>query len=161
MSFGEELEVFRKEANAAAQFLYASPNAECPRAEHPRVLDHLNDAPVFWNTTIFSLQKSASVALGRIFETDTPHNVARLLKLAEDVSVFSKEALALRKQGTSPTRLEWIDDYLMDVYEPTVGDIRILKKRVGEWRDAYTARYKPLRDKGYAEIGQTRRDLGT
>jgi hypothetical protein len=72
-------------------------------AEHPRVLDGPNDAPVFWNTTIFSFQKSAIVALGRIFETDTPHNVAWLLKLAEDVSVFSKEALALRKQGTSPT----------------------------------------------------------
>src|SRR4051812_46114255 len=102
VSFEEELEIFRKEANAAAQFLYASLALNALASEHHRVLDHLNDAPLFWNTTIFALQKAAIVALGRIFQTDTAHNVARLLKAAQGLSVFSKESLALRKQGDSP-----------------------------------------------------------
>ena len=150
MSFADELEIVRKEANAAAQFLYASLAPNALAAEHTKVLARLNDAPLFWNTTIFALQKSAIVALGRIFQTNTPHNVARLPALAEDVSILSKDALAQRKQGTSPMRPEWIDAYLVNKYEPTPADIRVLKKQVGEWSAAYVARYKPLRDKGYA-----------
>jgi hypothetical protein len=150
MSFEDELEIFRKEANAAAQFLYASLAINALASGHRRVLNRLNDAPLFWNTTIFALQKSAIVALGRIFQINTPHNVARLLRLAEDVNIFSKESLALRKQGTSAKRPAWVDEYVLDKYEPTPADIRSLKKQVAEWRRAYVARYLPLRDKGYA-----------
>jgi hypothetical protein len=150
MSFSGELEIFRREANQAAQFLYAWLTLNALAGEHCKVLDRLNDAPLFWNTTIFSLQKSAIVALGRIFQKNTPHNVARLLTLAEDVNIFSKEALAQRKQGNSPTRPEWINHYVADKYEPTPADIRGLKKQVEVWRGVYEARYKPLRDKGYA-----------
>lgn len=151
VSFENELELFRKEANAAAQFLYSSLALNALASEHRRVLDRLNDAPLFWNTTIFALQKSAILALGRVFETDTKHNAARLFKAAsDDLSIFSREALARRKQGTSATRAEWVDEYVRDKYEPTAKDIRNLRKQVDAWRDIYDDRYRPLRNKGYA-----------
>lgn len=150
MTFEDELELFRKEAGAASQFLYASLALNALASEHRRVLDRLNDAPLFWNTTIFALQKSAILALGRVFQTDTNHNAARLLGAASELSVFSREALAQRRQGTLATRPEWVDDYVKNSYEPVPEDIRNLRRQVDAWRVVYDERYKPLRNKGYA-----------
>ena len=69
-------------------------------AEHdPSVVKRLNVAPLFWGTVLVSLQKSAIIALGRVFEKekDSKHNVARLMREAEQIEIFSKDALARRK----------------------------------------------------------------
>ena len=130
--FKRELEIFREEVNSAAQFLYGS-LAVGSLANDASVLKRLNIAPLFWNTVNFSLQKSCVLALGRVFQTDTPHNAASVMREAGQIDIFFKQALRSRKCEQSPNAAEWIDDYMAHAYEPTHDDIRRLRKeeRVG------------------------------
>ena len=145
--FKRELEIFRQEVNAAAQYLYGALAVGTLAKVDPSVVKRLDIAPLFCQTVLNSLQKSAIIALGRVFETDTPHSVARLMREAEQIEIFSKEALAGRKHEQSVNASEWIEEYLADAYVPSPGDIRELKKEVGKWRGIYETKYKPLRDK--------------
>ena len=45
-----------------------------------------NTAPLFWNTVLGGLQAAAFVAMGRVFDQKSTHNVDRLLKLAQDTT---------------------------------------------------------------------------
>jgi hypothetical protein len=81
-AFKNELEIFRIEANSAAQFLYSDLAVRVLASEHPRVFNRLNMAPLFWNTTLASLQESAIIALGRIFDEASPNSVGRRTAIA-------------------------------------------------------------------------------
>ena len=76
-AFEHELEIFRTEAEAAAQFFYAYLSVHETAGRHPTVFRLLNTAPLFWNTNLGALQTSAFIALGRIFDQDSPHNIDR------------------------------------------------------------------------------------
>jgi hypothetical protein len=149
--FIRELEVFRTEAQAGAQFLYAYLSFNSIISENKKTYREINKTPLFWNTTMGSLQTSFFIVLGRIFDQNSMHNVDRLIKIAQENSnIFSKEALAKRKKKDSPNADEWIDDYLKDVYEPTSKDFRELRKKVKEFRKIYETNYKDIRHKIYA-----------
>lgn len=115
-------------------------------------MKRLNNAPLFWNTILASLQESAIIALGRIFDNGSPHNVGSLLTKAEDLGIFSKDALGRRKQGTSATPPDWLENYLTQAYEPSAQDIRKLRSEARKWRRVYETNYKPLRDEVYAHL---------
>src|SRR5438132_2024 len=52
-------------------------------------------------------------------------NLGRLLRLAQDhPKIFSKDALARRKQGAEKTPPDWLDSYLKHVYVPKPADFR-------------------------------------
>ena len=78
-AFERELEILRTEAEAAAQFLYAYLSVHETAGRHPSVVRLINTAPLFWNTNLGALQTSAFIALGRIFDQDSPHNIDRVL----------------------------------------------------------------------------------
>src|SRR6476646_4049572 len=101
MSFKDELEIFRREAEAAAQFLYGWQAVDALAADHPKVLKRLNTAPLFWNTVQGAMQKATIVALGRIFDVGSAHTVATLLRSAGDIGIFSKQELGRRKREAS------------------------------------------------------------
>jgi hypothetical protein len=147
--FKRELEIFRGEVSEAAQS-YGSLAVGTLAKHDPRVVKRLNIAPLFWNTVLFSLQKSAILALGRVFQTDTAHNAATLMREAEQIDIFSKNALRRRKHQQSANAAEWIDEFLERAYVPSHDDIRRLRKEVGKWRGVYDTKYKPLRDKSLA-----------
>src|SRR5208282_2601524 len=131
LMFVHELEVFRKEAEASIQFLYAFFAVHAVAADHESVHKLLNQAPLFWNTSLGALQTAAFVALGRVFDQTSRHNVDVLIRKAQQhPEIFSKTALARRKQGTNPTPPEWLDNFLSNVYEPTPQDFRRLRAHV-------------------------------
>ena len=72
------------------------------------------------------------MALGRVFDANSPHNVNQLLRLAQDKrsQLFSNASVARRKQGNQPEPQEWLAGYLKSVYEPTPADFRSLRRRV-------------------------------
>lgn len=146
--FVDELELFRKEAEAAIQFFYSSFAVQEVAAKNKAVHELLNRAPVFWNTSVAALQQAAFMALGRIFDQRSPHNVDRLVRLGLDnLEIFSKSALGKRKQGTSPNPPEWIDNILRAVYEPTPADFRRFRKHIDRWRGIYRKNYRDIRHK--------------
>jgi hypothetical protein len=151
VQFERELEVFRTEAQKAAQFFYAFLAIHASAGAEKPVNRLLNTAPLFWNTILGGLQTAAFVALGRVFDQDSMHNVGKLLRLAQDnPQIFSKGALAHRKQGTDKIRPEWLDSYLKHVYVPKPADFRRLRGYVSKRRKTYLEKYQPLRHQVFA-----------
>ena len=149
--FQRELEIFRTEAEAGAQFFFAYLAVHAVAYHHKSVHALLNRAPLFWNTCMGALQTSAFIALGRVFDLKSPHNLERVLRLAEGNSqIFSKAALGRRKQGTDAARPAWLDDYMRNVYEPKPADFRKLRTQVRKWRQIYEANYRAVRHKVFA-----------
>ena len=149
--FEQELEVFRTEAEAAAQFFYAYLTVHAVAGDHKAVYRLLNTAPLFWNTSLGALQTAAFIALGRVFDQDSTHNLDRLLRIAQDnPSIFSKAALGVRKHGSNTAPPEWLAEYLLDAYVPTATDFRRLRAHVKKYRKIYEAKYRDLRHKLFA-----------
>ena len=150
--FESELEVFRSEVQAGTQCFYAYLAVHAVAADHKSVHRLLNQAPLFWNTCLGALQTAAFVALGRVFDQDPrSHNLDRLLRIAqENPKMFSKEALARRKQGANPEPPEWLDNYLQDAYVPTKSDFLRIRAHVTKKRKIYDKCYRHLRNKVFA-----------
>jgi AbiU2 len=111
----------------------------------------LNTAPLLWNTILGGLQTASFVALGRVFDQKSAHNVHRLIKLAQDnPQIFSKAALARRKQGTAAVPPQWLNNYLKTVYVPKPADFGRLRGYVSKHRKIYIERYQPLRHQFFA-----------
>jgi hypothetical protein len=133
--FEEELEIFRTETQKATQCFYAFLSVHAVAADRDAVRRLLNMAALFWNTSLGALQTSTFIALGRIFDQGSRHNVDSLFKTAQDdLAVFSKDALATRKQGTNPVPPEWLAEYLRTAYVPTATDFRRLRGYVRRYR---------------------------
>ena len=150
--FERELDTFRKEGDSAVQFFYSWLSIHAAAGQTPNALAALNKTPLFWNTTLGALQTATFVTLGRIFDPSTNnHSVTKLLSLAmNDLSIFSKEALAERKRKESTNADEWLPEYLRDVFVPNVRDIRRLKQHVAKRRKIYERVYQPIRHQHYA-----------
>jgi hypothetical protein len=152
--FERELEVFRTEAETAAQFFYAFLAIHASAGAEKAVYRLLNTAPLFWNTILGGLQTASFVALGRVFDQNSTHNVDRLLKLVQDnPQIFSKAALARRKQGPAPAPPQWLNDYLKRMYVPKPADFRRLRGYVSKHRKIYAEKYRPLRHQVFAHKG--------
>ena len=150
-SFERELEVFRTEAESATQFFFGYLAVHAVAYQHKAVREVLNRAPLFWNTCVGALQTSAFIALGRVFDQHSAHNLDRVLRIAQsDPEIFSKAALARRKQATNLERPEWLDEYLQKVYEPTQQDFRRLRAHVRKWRRIYETNYRDVRHQFFA-----------
>ncbi len=151
LRFERELEIFRTEAEAATQFFYAYLTVHAVAAEHDGVFRMLNTAPLFWNTSLGALQTATFIALGRVFDQNSTHNLDRVLRIAQDnPQIFSKAALGARKQGTNASPPEWLPDYLRDAYVPNAKDFRRLRAHIKKYRKVYEAKYKNLRHKFFA-----------
>ncbi len=149
-AFGQELEVFRKEEQSAQQFFFAYLAIRSEAASDKQILKLLNTAPLFWLTTENALLLAAFVALGRVFDQGTRHNLDRLLKIAaDDLSLFSRLSLAHRRQAEGMTA-EAAAEYASDKYEPTAQDFRHLRKKVAEQRKVYRSCYQEIRNKIFA-----------
>ena len=155
--FGQELEVFRKEQETAQQYFFAYLAIRAAAAGDEKVLAFLNTNPMFWVTTHHALLLAAFVALGRVFDQNSRHNLDRVMKAAtDDLSLFSRAVLAQRKEEEGLTRAQ-AAVYVSDAYEATAADFRSLRKEIAERRRAYEARYRDVRDKIFAhnEISDT------
>jgi hypothetical protein len=149
--FASELEIFGKEAEAAAQFFYAFLTVHALAAERGGVLDLLNKHLLFWNTCLGALQAAHLVTLGRIFDQKSPHNLDRVLRVAQDRrGIFSKDALVVRLQARIPSQPDALQNFLNTAYEPTREDFRQIRKEVRGWRNVYNNNYRDLRDKVFA-----------
>jgi hypothetical protein len=144
--FAKELELFRRESEAASQYLLAYLSTHDTARTRPAVLRALNENAMFWNTVASALQVATFMALGRVFDQESPHNLDRLVGLAhKHPSIFSIPALARRKQGTSAEPPPWLGEYLLEVYEPKAEDFRLLKRQVAAQRRVYESRYRAIR----------------
>lgn len=152
--FDEELEVFRTEEESATQFFFAYLGIHAVAFEDNRVLDLLNSAPLFWNTCAGALQMSAFIALGRVFDQKSTHNIDNVLRIAQDnPQIFSKDALAARKHKSTGNKPDWLIEFLKGAYEPTPKDFRRLRTHVKRRRRIYESNYRDVRNQFFAHKG--------
>ena len=94
----EALETLRRQANDCVSCLYAYLTIHAVAGRSRRIRIRINENALFWNTTLHALQTSLILALGRAFETDTPHNVGTFMRaMNTNRSAFSRGALKDRK----------------------------------------------------------------
>jgi AbiU2 len=149
--FERELEIFRKESEEAAQYFYAHIAIHAIAAERAEVLEFLNRNALFWITCTASLQAASIIALGRIFETSSPHNLAVLIRMARNnLGCFSKEALAKRKLRATRLPIERVAEFVKAAYEPTPKDFRRLRTLVARHRKIYEHNYEQIRHQWFA-----------
>lgn len=150
-AFEAELEVYRTEVEAGLQFLYAYLGLHAVLANDPSTLRSVNKTPLLWKTIDGALHGSAFIALGRIFDQASEHNVDRLLGLARRrLDIFSRERLGERKKRGSDNADAWLPAYLTSVYEPTPDDFREAKRRIDAHREIFNCIYRPIRNQIFA-----------
>ena len=151
--FLRELEIFRNEAEGGAQFFYSYLAVHELAKRHRRVFCMLDENALFWNTMLGGVQTAAIMALGRIFDHHSPHNINTLVRLVcQHRTMFSREALGKRKQGRATTPPPWLDDFLTTAHEPTPADFRRIADHVKHYRRVYEEKYHGLRNQLYAHM---------
>jgi hypothetical protein len=133
--FEYELEVFRKEADEAAQHFYSYLTMHAVAGENKPIRQLFNSEPLFWLTALRALQTSFFIVLGRIFSQESEHNLDRLLRVAEEYQrIFSRDELARRKRGIAGLDVE---KCVLKAYVPTSDDFREFRRRVQARRRVY------------------------
>jgi len=151
IEFEQELDILRTEAETATQFFYAYLTIHAVAGESDPVYRLLNRAALFWNTALGALQTAAFIVLGRIFDQGSPHNIDRVLRIAQKhPDIFSRSALGKRKQGTSSEPPDWLPKYLLESYVPKAADFRRLRAHIRRRRNTYESKYRDLRHKVFA-----------
>ena len=146
--FQTQLENFRHESGAAAQYIYAEMAIQHAASKSRKLLNKLNNTPRFWIICEASLQSAAYVSIARIFDTKSRYNVDTLLdSMEKNLHLFQREALATRKRYGNTEDPEWLHEYLQHAYYPTTKDIARLRDKVAKWRLVYERAVKPARNK--------------
>jgi hypothetical protein len=115
------------------------------------VFQLLNESALFWSTVARALQESAIVAVGRVFDQHSAHNIDVVLRLAQDNPlIFSKASLGRRRQGNLSVQPLWLVDFLRNVHEPSPAEFRRLRRDIKRWRKIFDKNYRPLRHKLFA-----------
>jgi hypothetical protein len=110
----------------------------------------LNTNPLFWVTVHYSMLVAAFVALGRIFDQDSKHNIDRVISIAaKDLSIFSLDALRARKEALQITKEE-AAEYVVGKHALTSGDLKLLRKQIDVRRRIYEGKYRDIRHKLFA-----------
>jgi len=148
----DELELFRREANDCTTCLYAYLTIHAVGGQMSRVHRQLNEHALFWNTTLRALQTALLIALGRVFDSSSRHNITILVrKMEANRTVFSRKALRIRKQAIFADAAG-LQEYMRDVVAPHAGDFRRIARLVELRRATYHRVYKALRDKVFAHL---------
>lgn len=151
IEYWKDYELTRGEVNTAIECFYTYIEIHNYAAEDKNIFRRLNEDATFWNIQLYSLQASFFIALGRIFDNgpDT-HSIHKLLAATvAHPEYFSKDSLAIRK-SEGKQRPAWLDDYLMDVFEPQASDLRALKKALSPHRAKFKSVYGDIRDYVFA-----------
>jgi hypothetical protein len=148
--FEHELEIFRTEEELAQQYFFAYLSVRSIAAADRSILQMMNVNPLFWVTTHHAMLLSAFVALGRIFDQKSEHNIDTMMSAASsEISSFSKSALAARKRAAGVAQ-EDAAAYVADMHELNPTDLRNLRKEIASKRRIYDDRYRDIRHKVFA-----------
>jgi hypothetical protein len=96
------------------------------------------------------MHNSLFIVLARILDSDPKlHSIYRVLNATTGhPEFFSKAALRARKlrtPGTEPNP-PWLDEYVQNAWEPSVQDLRGLRKALAPLKAKFDDIYKPIRD---------------
>ena len=148
--FVDELAIFQVEEAAAQQYFFGYLTVTQMAAENSEFLKLIHIYPWFWVTAHHAMFMATFVALGRIFDKNTPHNIdALMFVVSAEIEEFSVDALKARlvKKGLSP---EQVAHHVSIAHPLTPSEVRELRKKIAHWRRVYEKGYKDIRNRIFA-----------
>lgn len=140
---------FENEVTSAAIAFYTWKGINDVASQDERIRAALNKDAAVWNAILHSLQTTALITIGRIFDTDhgalSVHTLLR--KCLSEIEHFSPNGLRQRKIAASkgmPT--PWLSDYIAAAFYPSKDDFRNLKRVASRFQKMYEEIYKPIRN---------------
>lgn len=146
--FLSELAIFHEEQAIAQRYFFGYLTIRDKAAEDKELLGVINRNPWFWITVDHSLLLGTFIALGRIFDQKSPHNIDKLLN-AVNPREFSRAALEVRLLALGRSADE-VAAPVKHAHELTAKEVRALKNQVKKWRRIYGDNYKDIRHKVFA-----------
>jgi hypothetical protein len=149
--FLTELNIFKNEVILLSKYLYMELTIRTVATTNKRILTTMNKTPTFWNTVLSGFQNSTFITLGRIFDTNSKHNIHILFKVIEDNKfIFSKKSFEKRWLNNEDVKnskmASYLSEYMKNFYEPTDKDFRELKKLISKQKKIYETIYRPIRN---------------
>lgn len=145
--FWIDYELIRDEVWAAIETFYTYIEIHNFAADNKNIYKKINQNPSFWNITLNGLHRSFFIALSKVFDNGPDaHSIHKFIAACiAHPQFFSKHALAARKkkQGLKPDDLK---KYMASTYEPSIQDLRLLRKLASTYRKKYDPVYKDIRD---------------
>ena len=149
--FWDDFEIIRNEVDRAIEAFYTYIFVHRISYENRKIYFAMNRNPTFWNINLYSLQTTFFITMGRIFDDGKDaHSVHKLVSSAlANPEFFSKNSLTKRKTkgNEKPT---WLDEYLKDVYEPGVSDLKKIKNQLKPYRRKFNESYRNIRNNIFA-----------
>jgi hypothetical protein len=156
--FERELDQFGRDVSTGLQTLFTYLAFHSAAHGKKAIISRLNETPLFWNTTMYALQCTYFVVLGRIFDNHSAHNIGKLMRLCQQSpDIFTKGTQSAHNRAHSANADERVSDCLCGAYVPTAADFRRLRKKVAEYRKRYESAYRNIRDKVFAHNQFTER----
>lgn len=151
--FEEQLLVFASECRDAIRYTSTLDAIYAQVFQDAALVESLNRAPIVWSTILDSLQKSAVMTVGRIFDPKSDnYSINRLLNFAErNLHLFSRELLRTRMTRShfflTPRQ---IDARVLEASEPSALVFKEIRKSLQTHRNTYETELRPMRHKLYA-----------
>lgn len=144
--FWKGYELTRQEVKTAIECFYTWLEINNSASADKEIYEALNKNPTFWNINLYGLQSSFFIVLGRIFDDGKDaHSIHKFIaSCLANPQFFSKEALAKRRQGGGE-KPEWLNGYIEKAYEPSIQDLRTLKKALSGYRKTFDDIYRDIR----------------
>jgi hypothetical protein len=148
--FVRELEIFRTEQEVAQQYFFGYLAIRKKAEEDRELLGVVNLYPWFWVTVDHSLLLGTFMALGRIFDRSTQHNIGTLMSaVSAELSEFSRAALKARHIH-SGLSVQDAAKHVSRAHELTAKNVKELEEKVEVWRGVYDNNYREIRNKVFA-----------
>jgi hypothetical protein len=148
--FVSELHIFHEEQDIAQRYFFGYLTIRDKAAKDSELLSVIRLNPWFWITVEHGLLLAMFIALGRIFDQDSSHNIDRLMSaVSAELKEFSLDALKARHISKGLSAQE-AATYVNHAHELTVEEVRELRKKVARWRRVYKEDYRDVRRKVFA-----------
>ncbi|MGI8990572.1 MAG: hypothetical protein ACR2I2_13465 [Bryobacteraceae bacterium] len=148
--YWRDYDIIRNDVNAAMVSCYTHRAINDISVSDQKIYQRLNRHPDFWRVTSFSLQNGLFIVLARILDSDPKlHSIYQVLNATTaHPEFFNKAALRARKLSIPgiPPNPPWLDEYVQNAWEPTVQDLRALKKALAPHKTKFDDIYKPVRN---------------
>ena len=147
--YWRDYDIIRDDVHAAMVACYTQRTINSIAANDEEILEKINRSAEFWQVTSFSLQNTLFIVLARILDSDPDvHSIHHVLSATiAHPEIFNHDALRVRKlsiPGTEPN-LPWLNEYVANAWEPTIQDLRSLKKALAPHKNKFDSIYKPIR----------------
>lgn len=146
--FEDKLEMFMVDVRQLNEAFFTELAINTILSKDERLLEKINHSALFWHTIRNSLHANVFIILGRIFDNDSKYNISELQSfILHNQYLFSKEALALRKDFSSEDQLK---KYLENVYDPQLSDFEHIFHYIEKYKNNYHQLFRDTRRKVYA-----------